>query len=293
LITSRFDPSQIIFGTSQICRLVSNKNIQNVLNCAFDCGIRHFDTARMYGFGEAEGKVGAFLKGRKEKCEIATKFGLKFNEPGYFKKKIFLLGRLFKGIFPKTSKGATQVLAPRQYLDFSVDSTLKSVDQSLRSLGVESIDFLFFHEPIASSIIDNDIFYFLEKLVISGKIKKYGISGSAPEILKIETKFKNFIKVKQFDSNILNKFVVPLGSDNFCFNVVGSVLKDKEVDEKIRLKKLDKNCFVSSLLHERLGEGCFKKVLFNSNKLNTIKSVVKNFVDSGINHSKIIREVFD
>src|SRR5277367_3530094 len=47
-----------------------------VLEAAFDAGVRHFDTARYYGYGEAEGILGKFLKGRRTEVTITTKFGV-------------------------------------------------------------------------------------------------------------------------------------------------------------------------------------------------------------------------
>ena len=47
-----------------------------VLETAFDAGVRHFDTARYYGYGEGEGILGRFLKGRRSEVTITTKFGI-------------------------------------------------------------------------------------------------------------------------------------------------------------------------------------------------------------------------
>jgi len=266
--------SRVIFGTSQICRLVSNRNIQKVLNCAYDCGVRHFDTARMYGFGEAESKIRSFLKGRRDSCEISTKFGLKFNEPGYFKRKIFLLGRLFKNFFPIAARSTIQTIAPKQYLDFSVDSTKKSIETSLRELGVECIDYLFFHEPIMGSNIDQSIFLFLDDLVKSGKVKNYGMSGSLTKINAIENYLGVFVYNKQFSSNIIKDCKIANNGNNFCFNVIGSVLGAPCVKEKLMSKKIDKNKFVAALLMDRLINAAFNKVLFNSNRIDTINKVI-------------------
>src|SRR5271154_6444750 len=51
-------------------------NANRVLQTAFDAGVRHFDTARYYGYGEAEGILGKFLKGRRSEVTISTKFGI-------------------------------------------------------------------------------------------------------------------------------------------------------------------------------------------------------------------------
>ncbi len=43
---------------------------------AYECGIRHFDVARAYSSGDAEGVVGEFLVGKRESVSLTTKFGL-------------------------------------------------------------------------------------------------------------------------------------------------------------------------------------------------------------------------
>ena len=47
-----------------------------MLGAAYDAGIRHFDVARSYGYGDAEGVVGEFLRGCSEQVTVTSKFGL-------------------------------------------------------------------------------------------------------------------------------------------------------------------------------------------------------------------------
>jgi aryl-alcohol dehydrogenase-like predicted oxidoreductase len=47
-----------------------------MLERAFALGITHFDVARAYGFGRAEGILGKFLRGRRDQVTVATKLGL-------------------------------------------------------------------------------------------------------------------------------------------------------------------------------------------------------------------------
>jgi len=43
------------------------------MNTAWDKGITLFDTARSYGFGEAEAVLGEFLQGSGDRAVVATK----------------------------------------------------------------------------------------------------------------------------------------------------------------------------------------------------------------------------
>ena len=47
-----------------------------LLETAYAHGIRHFDTAPLYGQGEAESLLGQFSRGKRDSITITTKFGL-------------------------------------------------------------------------------------------------------------------------------------------------------------------------------------------------------------------------
>ena len=63
------------FGCSAITSMGEAQALQ-VLATAFDVGVRHFDVARYYGYGESEGLLGRFLKSRRAQVTIATKVGI-------------------------------------------------------------------------------------------------------------------------------------------------------------------------------------------------------------------------
>ena len=47
-----------------------------LLESAFEAGIRHFDTAPMYGYGEAESCLWEFLSKHPGEMTVTTKFGI-------------------------------------------------------------------------------------------------------------------------------------------------------------------------------------------------------------------------
>jgi aryl-alcohol dehydrogenase-like predicted oxidoreductase len=47
-----------------------------LLEAAFDQGVRHFDTAPLYGMGLAEEVLSIFARGRRSDITITSKFGL-------------------------------------------------------------------------------------------------------------------------------------------------------------------------------------------------------------------------
>src|ERR1051325_1954253 len=63
------------FGCSALTG-TSRGTANRILEAAFEAGVRHFDTARYYGYGEGEGILGRFLKSRRSEVTITTKFGI-------------------------------------------------------------------------------------------------------------------------------------------------------------------------------------------------------------------------
>lgn len=47
-----------------------------LLEKAFEQGITHFDVARLYSAGEAEGVVGEFARGRRDRVVLVSKVGI-------------------------------------------------------------------------------------------------------------------------------------------------------------------------------------------------------------------------
>jgi len=63
------------FGCSSLAS-VGRKIAIRLLESAFDVGIRHFDVARYYGYGETGGVLGTFIKSRRAQVTVMTKFGI-------------------------------------------------------------------------------------------------------------------------------------------------------------------------------------------------------------------------
>ena len=63
------------FGCNALLGEKTSTNGLALLDAAFDAGIRYFDVARVYGYGEAETLVGKFSKGKRTEILIASKFG--------------------------------------------------------------------------------------------------------------------------------------------------------------------------------------------------------------------------
>ena len=59
--------SAVGFGCAGLFRIPQRSRRREVLEAAYDVGIRHFDVAPMYGLGLAEAELGSFLKRRRRR----------------------------------------------------------------------------------------------------------------------------------------------------------------------------------------------------------------------------------
>jgi D-threo-aldose 1-dehydrogenase len=115
------------FGAAAIAQpAVSDAQAMDCLEAAWDSGIRYFDTAPMYGAGRSEILVGRALGGRpRGGYLLSTKVG-RLVRPGH---------------------ADTEQTGADWIYDFSRDGVLTSFEESLRRLGIDSVDMVFIHDP--------------------------------------------------------------------------------------------------------------------------------------------------
>lgn len=124
------------------------------LAAALDLGINFFDTADMYGVGHNERLLGRFLKGRREKVILATKFG---NVRGPNGERLGVSG------------------AP--------DYVRSACDASLQRLGIDTIDLYYQHRVDPRTPIEETVGA-MKGLVEAGKVRFLGLSECSVETLR-------------------------------------------------------------------------------------------------------------
>jgi D-threo-aldose 1-dehydrogenase len=183
LPTVRFEPAgveltRIGFGCASLMRTPSAPQRQMLLAAAYDAGIRHFDVARLYGLGRAEGELGRFARGRRDELTIATKFGIEPASGLGAVAKVQAPARALLNRFPalrnavKRRDGA--FTAPRHY-----DRVIaqRHLNQSLQQLGVDYLDILFIHDPAPhDDVRAEELVAFLTDARQAGKIRAWGVS---------------------------------------------------------------------------------------------------------------------
>jgi D-threo-aldose 1-dehydrogenase len=130
------DFTEIGFGSAPIgnlYRAVPEDEARATLDAAWVGGIRHFDTAPLYGFGLAETRLNPFLRGKPRDTYVLSS----------------KIGRLFRATTPETRDGIGKwfdVPARAEIYDYGYDATLRSLEFSLERLGVDRIDVLYAHD---------------------------------------------------------------------------------------------------------------------------------------------------
>lgn len=178
-------PSSVLgFGCGSVAGRVDKKTSTRALAAALDAGITHFDVARSYGYGDAEALLGQVLGGRRENVVIATKFGIEAPPGARALRKLKPLAqRVVAGIpaFRPLVRSAVQRQTARNLLRFSPASARVSLDESLRALRTDYVDLLLLHECEVDEI-GPEILDFLAQEQESGRIRGYGVTGSANDV---------------------------------------------------------------------------------------------------------------
>ncbi len=177
-----------------------------LLEEAFALGVTHFDVARLYGFGQAEGILGGFLQGKRDRVTVTTKFGL--NPPAGLAKR--------KGLVSFARKMAHRfkfvaAIARRSIRvkvgddDYSPTSAVASLDTSLRELKTDYVDCFQLHDCNLHQANREDLIAQLELEVTKGRIRCFGIGAVYPLLQGDAGLFPKKYSVLQFDSDVANR----------------------------------------------------------------------------------------
>lgn len=167
------------FGGASLSSLRSYKEANFLLNTAFELGIRHYDTAPLYGQGYSELIIGKSLKNKRNEISITTKFGLGHSKSISIPAQIALpLNYYKKKIQNNRDKALTNITISSQILTFrkiEAAQIEKSISESLKRLQTDCIDYYLLHEGIPS-FLDEKALNVLLSLKKRGMVKKIGIA---------------------------------------------------------------------------------------------------------------------
>ena len=123
-----------------------------LLRRAFERGINYFDTADTYGSGKGETLLADAFGGMREEVVISTKIGYDF--------------------YNHTARRGQQ----ERPQDWSEDFIRFALEQSLKRLGTDYLDFLQLHNARMDAVDNDGIFSLMEGFKEEGKIRAYGVA---------------------------------------------------------------------------------------------------------------------
>ncbi len=202
------------FGCGSVMGRVGRNASLRAMNAAWDNGITLFDTARSYGFGEAEAVLGEFLQGKRDRAVVATKYGIPAQRQSSVKRMaVGVVRSAFKvpgvrGLVRGKETGAAA------FGQFSVAGLQESVEISLRELRTDSIDILFLHEATEAVLHDDELMAALDMLVSSGKILRVGLYAGAGVIDAAIEDAPRVISAAQFGADPFSPMVASFAARN-------------------------------------------------------------------------------
>lgn len=125
-----------------------------VIHHALELGVTLFDTAEIYGPNANEILLGKALADRRDRAFVATKFGIAYNAE-----------------------------RTRMTVDGRPETVRRSIDGSLKRLGVDHVD-LYYQHRIDPDVPIEETVGAMAELVAAGKVRFLGLSEAAPETLR-------------------------------------------------------------------------------------------------------------
>jgi D-threo-aldose 1-dehydrogenase len=120
-------------GIGDLTEVLKEDQAQQILQAAWDGGIRYYDTSPFYGHGKSEHRMGTFLRQQpRSEFVLATK-----------------VGRVFKAAPDAARRQPSQFVGGLPFdlaFDYSYDGIMRSYEDSLQRLSLPSIDFLLIHD---------------------------------------------------------------------------------------------------------------------------------------------------
>ena len=190
--TSGIDASVIGLGTAAIrAGAAGDDEFVKAIRAAIDHGVTLIDTAPSYGWGHSEAVVGRAIEGRRDQVVLATKCGVWWEDE--------------RGSYNGVKDGKVNHVSLRP------DTITIEVENSLRRLGVDTIDLLQCHKPAIppEETPIPETMGCLMDLKDQGKIRAIGVSN---------------VSLEQLDAY---RKAGDLASDQFRYSMIS---RDREAD---------------------------------------------------------------
>lgn len=142
------------------------------IHACLDHGISTIDTAPIYGFGLSEETIGKAIKGKRDRFQVMTKAGMRWDEN--------------RGEFFFTTRDNSG--EDRDVYKYSGGkSVVRECEESLRRLGTDYIDLYQIHWPDLTTPVEETM-EAMQLLKEQGKIRAIGVSNYPVELLEKASK---------------------------------------------------------------------------------------------------------
>ena len=280
------------FGCVRLTSNYSERSAIRNLETAFEEGITHFDVARSYGYGLAEGILGKFLKGKGDRVTITSKFGI-FPNNGLLKS--LWMQNLARDMFHFSKKFAVgrvsrQLAGQAVAKNFDLTAVQHSLETSLRALGTGHINYYLLHEGTVRDASREDLQAFLELQKQKGLIGAYGLGSFRKQWMPDFHKLPSAYTVLQTDNSYPfeapdMQLISSQISQRFYFSPLRHLSKIQDVLKLSGIVGKDLSGFLPGkhdelldlfLIHQYVSDpqGTF---LFTSSKNDKIKDMVRRW----------------
>jgi D-threo-aldose 1-dehydrogenase len=298
------DSPRIGFGCSSLTS-VGRKNAIRLLETAFDAGVRHFDVARYYGYGEAEGLLGSFLRSRRTEVTVTTKFGIEPPRRTNALRLALGVGRRILRLVPSARRLLQQRAGTLVKGNaFSVADARRNLETSLRELHTDYIDFYLLHDYVAGSHASGELLAFLVEAVQAGKIRSFGLGTSIDSVLRALDCEPDLCRIIQFEDSVITRnrdklpaesphqTVITHGSLAGAYRSLWSFLKANHNRAKEWSAELDLDCseertLAALLLNFSVAANPHGRVLFSARSADRIKDNVKAVLSPRVTPSQV------
>jgi len=192
------------FGCGSVLGRVGRSDSLRAMNVAWDQGITLFDTARSYGFGDAEALLGEFLRGKRAQAVVATKFGINPQRPNALKRAAIPVVRAARKVTGVRNLFGHSGNSEVTHGQFTVEGLRASLECSLRQLQTDYVDVLFLHEATADALRQQDLMDALDALVQAGKVGRVGLYADAHVVAEGIANGPATLTAMQFGANLFD-----------------------------------------------------------------------------------------
>lgn len=200
------ETTRLGFGGSGLMGGLSERESLRLLETAFDAGIRHFDVAPSYGHGMAERCLGKFLRGKIDQVTVTTKYGIlpppRAGLLSVARKAVRPIARRLPSVRRRL---ATAAAGLKTRARFSAEEAQRSLENSLRELGLDRIDLWLLHEATADDLDGSDLLPFMQAMRQQNRIGMYGLGAGRDGLDSAWQRHPEYCKVLQFEGSVLDR----------------------------------------------------------------------------------------